>query len=69
MSEIRADYNVRSKPNVQQIPLNVADCPKCGRLLSIWKVDQITQRNLSIRWRCDGCYTSTIPHHLEFVLS
>lgn len=69
MSEIQADYHVAAKPNVQQIPLNIGRCPECGHLFSIWKVDQIAQRDLSIRWRCNCCYSSTLRHHLEFVLT
>jgi len=68
MSEIRADYQVGSKPNVQQIPLNIGRCTECGHLLSIWKVDQLTQSDLSIRWRCNRCYSSTLRYYIEFVL-
>lgn len=69
MSEIRADYHVAAKPNVQQIPLNIGHCAECGHLLSIWKVDQVAQRDLSIRWRCNCCYTFTSQHYIEFVLT
>ena len=69
MSEIQADYHVGIKANkVQQIPLNISRCSECGNLLSIWKVNQIAQRDLSIRWRCSRCSSSTSRHYIEFVL-
>ena len=69
MSERQAEYQVANQPTVRQIPLNIKRCSACGHLLSIWKVDQIAQRDLSIRWRCSHCSTSTSQYYIEFVLN
>ncbi|MGB0389845.1 MAG: hypothetical protein ACPGWR_33910 [Ardenticatenaceae bacterium] len=67
MSEQRAEYEAGVKTAIEQVPLNLGDCPECGHDLSIWKIELSPPSHFVMTLRCEACYYCALPRHIEFV--
>ena len=66
MSASPIEYHTANQVVPEQVPIDLAPCSKCGSELAIFKVEQVSDRELITHWRCDDCYYP-MPTLIRFV--